>query len=224
MLDNVGVMNYRDTADGADGMIAHGRELLEYADNGDAAIIYMGIETFRYRPTPIWFAAGLPRAEFKQQLRSAAQHITHASRLNEFRLQTFEAAGCVSLGIELPAEMTSVKEQLARRTMLELAQHFGTSCQVDELSDFFQEIRQKIDKDAEWDNLRSRSVADYGSKQVFGGFVLDSIMLSKITFADDSFQNLKAQVRAAEEYFSRYTRYGGTAIHYYETFRDKVSE
>ena len=34
MLDNVGVMNYRDTADGADGMIRHGRDLLSYAEKG----------------------------------------------------------------------------------------------------------------------------------------------------------------------------------------------
>lgn len=224
MLDNVGVMNYRDMADGADGMIAHGRELLEYAEKANAATIYMGIETFRYRPTPVWFVAGLPRSEFKERLRGDAHYIAHVSRFNEFRLRTFEAAGCISLGIELPDKMTADQQQLARRTMLELARHFGSSCEVDELSDFLQQVGQTIQKSAEWKDLRSRSVADYGAKKVCGGFMLDAIMLSKITFADDSYSDLQTQVRAAEQYFSRYERYGGTAIHYYETFRDKVNE
>lgn len=224
LLDNVGVMNYRDTADGADGMIAHGRELLEYADKAKAATVYMGIETFRYRPTPVWFVAGLPQAEFKQRLRSQAEHIAPVSRLDEFRLRTLEVEGTVSVGIELPNAMTPDQQRQSRRTMLELAKHFGGSCEVEELSGFFRQVEKSIQDDRQWSNLRPYSVTDDGAARLRGGFILDNIMLAKTTFADDAYSDLQAQVRAAEQYFSRYKKYGGTAIHYYETFREKVNE
>lgn len=49
-------------------------------------------------------------------------------------------------------------------------------------------------------------------------------MLSKTTFADDSASHFQIQVQAAEQYFSRYQKYAGTAIHYYESFREKLVE
>ena len=68
LLDNVGIMNYRDAADGADGMIAHGRDLLRYADSVNKADIFMGIETFQYDPQPVWFVLGLTGERFRKAL------------------------------------------------------------------------------------------------------------------------------------------------------------
>lgn len=36
LLDQVGIINYRDAAEGADGLIAHGQVLLAYADKAGA--------------------------------------------------------------------------------------------------------------------------------------------------------------------------------------------
>ena len=221
ILDNVGVMNYRDVADGADGMIAHGRELLDYADQHGRAAVYMGVETFRYQPSSVWFATGVSGERFDAILASEGEHLARISRLNGLRLRTLDDGQRVSIGIELPAPLTSDVEQLATTTMLELARHFGTREATDGAMD---QVASFIEKDAEWSNLRSRPIINPLTANRYDGFVLDSLMLSKITFADDSANDFQFQVHAAEQYFSRYKNYAGTAIHYYETFREKLEE
>ena len=221
MLDNVGVMNYRDVADGADGMIAHGRELLEYAEHHGRAIVYMGVETFRYQPTPVWFATGISPERFDAVLESTGEQTGRLSRLDGLRLRTLDDGQRVSLGIELPQPLTSDVEQLATKTMLELAKHFGARDAPDEA---LHHVADFIEKDAEWSNLRSRPIVDSMTSNRYDGFVLDSLMLSKLTFADDSANDFQVQVHAAEQYFSRYKHYAGTAIHHYETFREKLQE
>ena len=89
MLDNVGIMNYRDTADGADGMIVHGQELLAYGDRVNRAVVYMGIETFSYQDRVCWFAVGLPREKFRRAIKTTAANLSLLSRLNGFRKQIF---------------------------------------------------------------------------------------------------------------------------------------
>ena len=44
-------------------------------------------------------------------------------------------------------------------------------------------------------------------------------MLSKVTFADDTYDHIQTQIRAADNYFRRYANFQGIAIHYYDTFR-----
>jgi hypothetical protein len=221
LLDNVGVMNYRDTADGADGMIAHGRNLLEYADKSGRATVYMGVETFRYRPSEVWFVCGLPREQFHAALGSEARHIARVSRLNEFRLRTLDDGQRVHVGIELPDGSDSSNE-LVTKTMRELAQHFSARELIDNREVLLQQVRDAIAKDHGWTNLEPRAIRASDGQRPPTGFTVDSVMLSKITFADDSFQDFQTQVRNAEEFFGRYKRYGGTAIHFYETFRDKA--
>ncbi len=223
LLDNVGVMNYRDVADGADGMIAHGRDLLDYADEHGRAIVYMGVETFRYQPTQVWFATGVSADRFHEILESAGGHIARISRLNGLRLRTLDDGKLVSLGIELPDSMTADVQLLAQKTMLEIAKYFGTSTDADSTTSF-QHIEEFISKDPSWSNLNPRNISDSATSKHFSGFALDSTMLSKITFADDSPEDFQIQVHAAEQYFSRYKQYAGTAIHYYETLRDKLNE
>lgn len=224
MLDNVGVMNYRDVADGADGMIAHGRELLEYADRHGRAIVYMGVETFRYQPTPVWFATGVLRERFHDVLESSGESTARVSRIDGLRLRTLDDGQRVSLGVELPQPLTSDVEQIATKSMLDIAKHFGIPGRSDDSIAATAHIARFIEKDAEWSDLRSRPIIEATTADVYDGFLLDSIMLSKLTFADNSAAEFQIQVRAAEQYFSRYKRYAGTAIHYYETFREKLEE
>ncbi|MBC8351658.1 MAG: hypothetical protein H8E66_06695 [Planctomycetes bacterium] len=224
LLDNVGVMNYRDVADGADGMIAHGRELLDYADHHGRAAVYMGVETFRYQPTPVWFATGVSAARFDAILEAEGEHIARISRLNELRLRTLDDGKHVSLGVELPQPLTIEAERLAAKTMGVIAKHFGVRDASDESRAAIKHVANVTEKNAEWSNLRTRPITEVESASRYDGFMLDGVMLSKITFSDDSVEDFQRQVRAAEQYFGRYERYAGTAIHCYETFRDKLKE
>lgn len=227
ILDNVGIMNYRDTADGADGMIAHGMDILEYADQADKAKIYMGIETFSYQPTDVWFAVGLPRELFSKAVEKSARDFAHLSRINGYRTQIFDDGANVHVGIELPPDPSEEEKNNIRAAMVLIAKRFGASAYRDlvpKVDDLRQQLHTGVRHDVEWDNSRDRDIVNTQDKTRYAGVVAVSIMLPKITFAQETYGQITTQVGAAEEFFSRYKSYAGIAIHYYETYRAKMEQ
>lgn len=226
LLDNVGIMNYRDTADGADGMIAHGRDLLAYADRTNGATVCMGVETFQCGSVPVWFCVGVPKAQFLAMLKGPAQDLARLSRLNEFRFRTLDDGTTVHLGVELGTRTPERTLQLATETLLEIARRFNLpemkSPQI--AASRVAAIALATGTNPEWKNFRPSPIVDSKSERAFMGFMADNPMLSKITFADDPLSHFKKELEVAEAFFRRYRHYGGTAIHYYETFREKTRE
>lgn len=226
ILDNVGVMDYRDTADGADGIIAHGRDLLAYADQAKKAKIYVGLETFTYQPTKVMFATGLPRARFEQAIRAKAADFAMRSRINGFRIQVFEDGANVHVGIELPAKPSPEQEAKATRTMAEIARRFGASADP-ELKAKADQIRMDaefgVSADVEWDDARSLVIKNPEGAS-YSGFTAMSIMLPKITFADENYEHLQTQMKAAEKEFRKHPSFAGFAIHYFDTYLEKVEQ
>jgi len=103
-LDNVGIMNYRDRADGADGMLAHGLPLLRYAEQVDTAAVFMGIETFQYAPQPVWFVVGLTDAAFRAALDDRGRDYFDVSRDAGLRLFLMPDGDYVHVGVEFPVD------------------------------------------------------------------------------------------------------------------------
>lgn len=222
MLDNVGIMNYRDKADGADGMIAHGKDLLHYADKVGGAEIFMGIETFAYEPIVIWFAAGLPRASFSRAIDAEARDFGSLSRINGFRFRTFDDGLNVHVGVEVPANPDAQQREQLRQTMVQIAQRFGVSSKpklADKAKRIHKDAEFAILADVEWTDFQDQPISGPSQKASYAGFLATSLMLSKTTFADNSYDDIQRQVRSAEEYFKRYSKYRGIAIHYYDTYR-----
>lgn len=246
MLDNVGVMNYRDTADGADGMIAHGRDLLRYADEANRAKLYLGVETFAYQPTEVWFLLGPPREQFLAALDGPAGPLARRSRLNQQRLRLFDDGRHMHVGIELPINADDAARQEAARVLTRLAPYFadrtaaevssgaradfnnvGNGVSSDEKPLSF--LLNRLNRDPEWRSARAfpirvppdDSAANSGEPPVrsLPGVVAESVMMSKITFADDTPEEMFSQIGEADEFFARHRKYAGIAIHYYETFR-----
>ena len=225
MLDNVGIMNYRDTADGADGMIVHGQALLDYGDQVNRAEVYMGVETFSYEDRACWFAVGLPREKFARAIETTAADLSLLSRVNGFRKQVFDDGTSIHVGIELPAKPTPEQNQRAKETMILIARKLGVSgdpalrANVERLTTI---ARRGFAADVEWAAPKERDIVDLGDGKVYAGLEANRIMLSKVTFAQEQYQEIMAQMDAAESFFSRSKSYAGIAIHYYKTYRAKV--
>ena len=106
-----------------------------------------------------------------------------------------------------------------------IAQKLGASCDVvlrakaDVLA---QAARRGFVADVEWSDPRERFIIDPESSQAYAGMVATRVMLSKVTFAQEPYEEIAAQIDAAEAFFSRSKSYAGVAIHYYKTYRAKV--
>ena len=226
LLDNVGIMNYRDAADGADGMIAHGMRILDYADEAKKAEIYLGVETFTYQPTEVWFPVGIPHDVFEEALKGQAEDFSYLSRINGFRTQILDDGHNYHVGIELPPEPTAEDEVRMQEAVFAIWKQFGAAAYTDKNLD-----ESSLAMDAEFalagaiqwqDGATERPIIDPETGNEYAGFVSTSLMLPKITFADQSYEEFVQQVEAAEKEFVKSPSYAGLAIHFYDTFRKKV--
>ena len=127
MLDNVGVMNYRDAAQGADGMIALGRDLLVHADNSRRAKVFMGVETCSCTSDQVLLAVGKPRSEFELAARGSGHELAMLSRLNGNRIQVFDDGQNVHVGIQVAETDTVAKRAKLRKRFPSLPTYLGST-------------------------------------------------------------------------------------------------
>ena len=221
LLDQVGIMNYRDAAEGADGLIAHGQDLLAYADKAGAARIHMGVETFLSPPADVWFVVGLPRKRFEAIIRGAGKELAALSRVDGLRLHRLDDGQHVHVGLELPADPTDEDLVRVQKHLTQIAERFGAtapSVPRSQIALARNEAEGFVRLDPEWSGFRSRDIAT-ASGQELAGFSATTVMLSKITFADNTLDELHTQLKSAESTFRRTKHFAGTAVHSYESFR-----
>lgn len=221
IVDSVGIMNYRDVADGPDGMVAHGSGLLAYGDKANRAKIYMGIETIAEMDIEVWFAVGLPHAEFDRAMQTRAKDFSYLSRLDEFRLRTLDDGSHIHVGLEIPTTLSLDEKARVDRAIAQIAHRFTGSPYDDqsrtELDQLREQLRSVLDRNIEWVNPTTRDISR--GKKIYAGVTATHVFHPKITYGDNSHEHLQTQTSAAEISFKRYKSYGGFAIHYYETFR-----
>jgi hypothetical protein len=225
MLDSVGIMNYRNTADGADGMLANGLELLEYADKARRARIYLGVETITEPPVDVWFAVGLPRKEAEEILKAGAPDFFFLSRINGFRAHVLDDGANLHFGIAIPPGLSPKQYESASDTLVKIAEMLDAPHAEPgkgRAAEFRQAAMRKIARAPEWKDPKVRNIPHPSGKSGYAGFQAKSLFLSKITFGAKTIQEMRFEVRIAEEEFSAYDQYAGIAIHHYETYRRLV--
>jgi hypothetical protein len=227
-LDNIGIMNYRDTTYGVDGIIAHADPILQYAERAGKDRVYVGLEVFRYMPTEIWFPLGLPREAFHSALQTNANKFSYLSRINGFRTQLIDDGANIHVGIELPTNPDEAMQQKINETVAEMARYLGItsdknlSIRDHKKVDMY--AKKEISRNPEWRDYKPANITDTETSQEYPGFKTFSIMLGKTTFADESYDEFKKQLTRAENELIDYPAYVGTAIHYFKVLDEKFYE
>lgn len=224
LLDNLGIMNYRDTAYGADSMIAHGTPILEFAEQVGKKHIYSGVEVFTYEPTSVWFALGMPREDFNDALKTNAKELSYLSRINGFRTQTIIDGENVHVGIELPQNPDAAMQEKIKATVTKISKQLGINSREhlqDSHSMITRTVSRFIQTNPEWLDYQPASFKDPESGNEILGFKATSIMLPKITFADETYAEFHHQIDMVEHEFIKFSSFSGTAIHYHKVLEDK---
>lgn len=225
MLDSVGVMNYRNVADGADGMLAHGLELLEYAKKSGKAKVYLGVETITEPPVDVWFALGRPRKESVNILRSRAEDLLYLSRINGFRLHVLDDGARLHFGVALPSRLSADEQRMASDTLVRLARLAGVPLRgpgEDSTTRLRKTALEALVRSPEWKHPKTRNIPLPSGKKEYAGFQATNLLLPKITFGYKPVAEMKAELTIAEEEFDAYEQYAGIAIHHYGTYRRMV--
>ncbi len=228
LLDNIGIMNYRDTTYGVDGIIAHADPILNYAQKVGKDSIYVGLEVFRYMPTEAWFPFGLPRNEFSKALQTKADDLGYLSRINGFRTQLIDDGVNVHVGIEVPNNPDDATRKKMNDTLTEIGRYLGVIQRNNdtprEMKKGAMYIQQEISKNPEWENYGLIDIVDVEELKLYPGFKATSIMLGKTTFADESYTEFKEQLDSSESELVDRPAFRSTAIHYLKVLDEKFHE
>ena len=211
-------MDYRNFAGGADGTIRHGRGEIEYAEKVGKAI-YIGLETFKYKPTTVFFLFGVPESKWQEFNDAGKGHLLH-SRVGEFPVRTMKAGDIRLIGLVEPANQSD--DDPAFRTALhELYALYGASSHQ-QAPDFDQlqfNAKRAIHINGEYTGFEPVQWKGDNGKILAAGFKTTEVMLEKITFAGMTKQQLEATIKETAEAFSDKRSFHGIAIHYYDTYR-----
>ena len=221
MLDNVGIMNYRNHAAGPNGMVSLGEDLLVYADRARKATLWMGVETSRESPAPVWFAVGLP-SQAARPLLDQARAIGQRRQFKGYTLTVFDDGTCTHVGLRARGVDLARPPQALTAALAELARTFGALSQPgpDTRGEFARNrLLRSLDHDPEWQAPEARVIVDPESGREYPGVVATSIMLPALTFEGHPPEEFRREVAAAEKAFSTHASFAGMAIHHFESYR-----
>jgi hypothetical protein len=221
-LDNIGVMDYRNVADGSDGLVAHASELLAYADRAGHASVYVGVDTSESSPTDYWFAVGLPSDLLDQLLGTAGEPGEAPSRIAGFRVRLFDDGMNTHVGIQIPSGDEAAQQAAMTAAMVQIAKQWGAATRpgtASRVDDMRATAFRALADEGDWRDVKSRSIVDAASGREYGGFQATRVGLAKLTFAGKPPETMSDELERAEREFRKYRSYAGIAIHHYESYR-----
>ena len=171
IVDNVGIMDYRNFAQGLDGIINHGHGEIDYA-NAIGKRIYLGVETFKDEPINVSFIYS-----------KTNKPINITSRFNDFRIRVINASEGKWIGLAQPKNQQNQLEFDA--ALVELFQSYGLTSDAGFLdkNKLIAEAKSKLGANPEYKGLTPFHLKDSDNKVLAWGVNTTEYMLDKTTFA-----------------------------------------
>jgi Carbohydrate binding domain 30 len=217
LLDTVTIMDYHNEADGAGGIIAAGLPALAYAEKLGKKI-RVGLETSREPDRVVYFAAGLPVAEFRKRL--TGSDLGEQFARNSWRLRTFSDGTNIHVGLEAPPLLEGEVRQAFLKALGGVARQFGASSDPQRFppAPILEEARNAMKNDADWTNFELFHFTDAATGSTIEGFQAVHGMPAKVTFQGLGREVFEEESRSAVEWLSPYASFDGLAIHYYGSY------
>ncbi|MCX6624385.1 MAG: hypothetical protein NTY38_25655, partial [Acidobacteria bacterium] len=211
LVDNIGIMDYRNKAEGSDGLIEHARTWIAAANRAGKRV-YIGVETASSPASQTVFLHGIPESRW-QSLTPRDFPLLEARRFQGFSLHSHsnEVWRFVGLGKpDIPADLPRFREALTKLQSL-----LGVSTE-----------------DCQTALERERPIFVRGEYRGYEPFALSatpgacpqafestSPALPKITFFGLSHQDLERELALTAKAFAAEPSFHGFAIHHFTTYQ-----
>ncbi len=217
IVDNIGIMDYRNFAGGADGMVKHGQDEVRYA-NKVGKKVYLGVETFKYDPTDISFIY-VSQGRNGNSQDDSENPFSMSSTVDSFHVRSIDTPRSSLIGL---AHSQNLRDRLDVNSSLgKLFAVFGAhryDTQTD-LGDVESAARDVIRGDGRFDGFSPFLLERSGGELLAAGFDTTENMLSKITFAGKTKSEMEEVLEEVADAFWDIENFLGFAIHYYETYK-----
>jgi hypothetical protein len=219
LLDSVTIMDYRNEADGAGGIILSGVPSLKYAA-AQGKKIQVGLETSVEPDSTIYFVCGLPLNEFQKRL--ANSRLRDELYQEHYRLATLSDGANIHVGLTAPEVFEGDTRADFENALAKLALELGASSDPKRFppDPILAQARRALRDDPELSGFDPFNLQDPASGRNVVGFKTLRHMLPAITFHGLSREVFDEETRSAIEWLSPYSSFQGLAIHHYGSFRE----
>jgi hypothetical protein len=220
LLNSVTIMNYRNEADGAGGIIRFGITPLAYAARVHKQV-YIRLETSAQKDKTIEFALAIPQSEFIAKMRQT--HLAQRDLFKHYSIHALYANGTVFLGLGMDdAEVESTRR--FEVALIHLRKLFGAKSPGRfSVRRVLNEARRAVAADPGWTDFRPDQLEKPGSRKVIAAFVAARRTPPITTFRGLGRTVFEQETRSTVEWLGHYPSFGGLAIHYYESFQNLMA-
>ncbi len=216
LLDSVTIMDYRNEADGAGGIISSGIPALAYAASVHKKVL-VGLETSAQKDISVEFVLALPAQEFLARLRET--HLAESSSFERYSVHALRAKGVVFIGLGPQHSGPAPTESIAL-ALTHLRGRFGVrSSDRFSVENMLGEARSAIADDPGWNDFQPVEIRKHGSRRAIAAFRAIQRTPPVITFHGLGLDVFEEESRSAAEWLSPYSSFGGLAVHYYQSFQ-----
>lgn len=218
LLDTVTLMDYRNQAAGAGGIVASGAPALAYAA-GLGKHVVIGLETFQQAGEPVYFAVRLPAAEFHQRLGNAG--LLGERSFHGYVMEAVADSDEVDLGLGRPTPPGLQPSESVETALGSLSNLLGAATVQGHFAirpGDSSAVPQALADDPELENLRPFKLTDAATHLELAGYQADSRMAPNVTFHGLGRTVFDEEAHSAAEWLSQYPSFQGLAIHSYEGF------
>ena len=220
LLNSVTIMDYRNEADGAGGIIRFGIPALAYAARVHKQV-RIGLETSAQKNKTIEFVLAIPQSEFTAKL-----HQTHLAQRDSFKHYSIHALhvdGTVFIGLGLEGgEVKSASRFEA--ALIHLRKLFGAKSPGRfSVRPGLNEARLAVAADPGWTDFRPDQLEKPGSRKAIAVFLAVRRTPPITTFHGLGRTVFEQESRSTVEWLGHYPSFGGLAIHYYQSFQNLMA-
>lgn len=215
LLSSITIMDYRNEADGAGGIIRFGTPALVYAARLHKQV-HVGLETSAQGETHVEFVLAIPEEEFMDRLRES--RLAQSSSFEHFSVHTLRAKGMIMVGLgEHPGTRPGESIDTA---LAHLRTRFGArSPDRFSVGPVLEAARAAVAANPAWYNFQTEEAEKPGPTGKTAIFRAVRRTPPITTFHGLGRAVFEQESRSAAEWLGHYQSFGGLAIHYYGSFQ-----
>lgn len=191
MLDNVTLMDYRNSAIGIDGIVTHGMSEIDYATS-HGKHVSLGVETIPQRSATTVFVGGVNVST----LRSSP--LLYRGSMNGYRLQSAQVGQTMYIGLQVKGSV----DARFRQALQNLAAQLGSAPE------------SRVATLPDYSDFKPFDLPGYQA------FSMQSIPLEKLSFAGGTQAAMEKVLKTVEQYFGEKSGFSGIAIHSYASYSE----
>jgi len=216
LVDNVGIMAYRNFAGGLDGIVNHAQGEVDYAgEKGKQA--FVAVETYRSPPINVTFVAAIKESQW--QALPAQSSLLRLSRLQGYPLRGFSDGLHRYIGLADKDASTAQTTYADAVGILRRSLPGRSSDWISDLREFQDSVKRYGRTSGEWGGVSVLPLDKWNAPGGFGLSVIEN-MPAKITLAGKTRGFVDEILQEVSDAFGQRPGFTGDAIHSLESYQE----